>query len=181
MQTVTRIISVGCTMVVSALTLAGCGADTNSTPSSLLVTNPTARTADIYLVAGYNRNNLWDNFNGYANGNLSVSVPLGYKVALHITNDGGVPYDVGVYTTDQRLAFPGAGTSLQGYVQNPSAGIMPGSSATYSFVANQVGDYRLADLLYQFPAHQEARLPIGMWGEFHVTAAGSPHVTTTTE
>lgn len=180
MHTVTRIFSIGCTTVVSALALAGCGADTNSTPSSLLVTNPTSRTADIYLIAGYNRNNLWDNFNGYANGNLNVNVPVGYRVALHVTNDGGVPYDVGVYTKDQQLAFPGAGNSLQDYVQNPSAGIMPGSSATYVFVANRVGDYRLADLLYQYSAHQQAHLPLGMWGEFHVTATGSPQVTTAT-
>lgn len=176
---VRRIILSGGILALPTVLMTGCGTVTNSTPSSLMVTNPTARTADIYLITGYNRNNLWNNFNGYANGKLSVTVPVGYKVALHVTNDGGVPYDVGVYTKDQQLAFSGAGNSLSDYVQNPSAGIMPGSSVTYSFVANRIGDYQLADLLYLFPSHQPTRLPIGMWGEFHVTSTGTPHVTTT--
>lgn len=165
--------------VISAGVLTGCGEVVNSAPSSLLVTNTASRTADIYLIAGYNRNNVWDNFNGYANGNLNVSVPLGYRVTLHVTNDGGVPYDIGVYTNHQQLAFPGAGNSLADYAQNPSAGIMPGSSVTYAFVANRVGDYQLADLLYQFPDHHPSHLPLGMWGAFHVTPSGTPHVTST--
>ena len=166
-------------MTVFSIPLIGCGTVVNSAPSSLLVSNTASSTADIYLIAGYNRNNLWDNFNGYANGGLDVSVPVGYRVVLHVTNDGGVPYDVGVYTQDQQLAFPGAGHSLNDYRTNPSAGIMPGSSTTYTFVANRVGDYRIADLLYQFPEHHPSHLPLGMWGKLHVTPTGTPHVKTT--
>lgn len=168
------------TLILSTTFLAtGCGKVANSAPSSLLVAHPENRTADIYLIAGYNRNNLWENVNGYSNGNLSISVPVGYKVALHITNDGGVPYDIGVYTKDQKLAFTGAGSSMTDYRQNPTGGIMPGSSVTYSFVANRVGDYRLADLLYEFPNRQPSHLPLGMWAEFHVTQSGSPQVANT--
>lgn len=165
--------------VIATTVLTGCDEVANSAPSSLMVTNTASRTADLYLIAGYNRNNVWDNFNGYANGNLNISVPVGYRVALHVTNDGGVPYDVGVYTEDQQLAFHGAGNSMADYVQNPSAGIMPGSSVTYAFVANHVGDYLLADLLYQFPGHHPSHLPLGMWGTFHVTPSGTPHVAST--
>ncbi len=159
--------------------MTGCGRVVNSAPSSLMVTHPSARAADIYLNAGYNRNNLWENVNGYMNGNLSISVPVGYRVTLHVTNDGGVPYDIGVYTQDQQLAFPGSGNSLQDYLLNPSSGILPGSSATYSFVATRVGDYQLADLMYQFPNRRPSHLALGMWAQFHVTKAGRPIITTT--
>ena len=174
-----QLMSILWTTVIAASVLTGCGDIPNSAPSSMMITNTIAHTADIYLIAGYNRNNVWDNFNGYANGSLNFSVPVGYQVALHVTNDGGVPYDVGVYTSDQQLAFRGAGNSLEDYTQNPSAGIMPGSSTTYKFVANRVGDYLLADLLYQFPGHHPSHLPLGMWGQFHVTQSGSPHVSST--
>lgn len=166
-------------VLATGLLMTGCGRVVNSSPSSLMVANPGARTADLYLIAGYNRNNLWENLNGYANGNLRVNIPLGYKVTLHVTNDGGVPYDVGVYAADQTPAFIGSGNSMQDYLLNPTAGIMPGTSATYSFVATRVGDYQLADLLYQFPNRNKSHLPVGMWARFHVMEAGAPSVTTT--
>lgn len=166
-------------IAISTFTVTACDDVVKSSPSSLLVTNTAARTADIYLIAGYNRSNLWENFNGYSNGHLTISVPVGYHVRLHITNDGGIPYDVGIYTMNQQLAFPGAGNSLEDYLNNPAAGIMPGSSAIYSFVANRTGEFRLADYLYRFPEHHPSHLPLGMWGVFRVTPTGVPQATST--
>ncbi len=162
---------------LAAMLIVGCGPhQENSAPSSLLVDVAAAKTAYIYLTAGYNSNNLDANFDGYANGRLVITVPVGYRVVLNVTNDGGIPHDAGVYTVQNQLAFAGAGDSTTALEHNPSAGIMPGQSATFRFVADRIGSYRLADLLYSFPAHGRMHDSLGMWAAFRVARTGSPRV-----
>ena len=49
---------------------------------------------------------------------LNASVTIDW---LH----GGIPYDLGVYTADNRVAFPGARHSEQWLDMNPMAGVLP--------------------------------------------------------
>jgi hypothetical protein len=60
-------------------------------------------------------------------------------------------------------AFKGAS------VPNPTYGLQPGQSATFSFVASRTGSFRLACLV---PGHEEAR----MWDVLEVTRGGKPSI-----
>lgn len=161
---------------LASLAIGGCGSIPAADPSGLLSVNAAAQTADLYLDAGYNTANQWNNFDGYAHGRMVVTIPVGYTVRLHVTNDGGIPYAIGVYNANDELAFKGAGNTVQELAFNPSLGILPGDSATYTFTANQVGTYRFANYLYHFPAHNPANVSLGMWDTLRVVSTGNPNV-----
>lgn len=142
----------------------------------MLSANAVTRTVDLYMTAGYNSSNMWNNFDGYAHGKMLITIPLGYRVRLHFTNDGGIPYAVGVYDDNYHVAFQGAGNSIQDFDFNPTLGIVPGDSATYTFTANQTGTFHIANYLYRFPSHNPNNVPLGMWDTLRVVSSGSPNV-----
>lgn len=146
-------------------------------PVAMLSSDPSARTATLIVDAGYNSTNDWANFNGYANGQMTVTIPLGYQVHIEFTNDAGIPYDLGVYTASGQLAFPGAGNSVQELADNASAGVLPGESETLSFSASSLGHFRMESLLYRFPNNTPSRTAMGMWAAFNVVPSGNPEVT----
>lgn len=152
--------------------------ETPSNPaiSSFLETDVRSHTVNMFFNLGHEDENLSANFSGYANGHLLISVPIGYKVILHVTNDGGVPYGAGVYTADQQVAFSGSGKTIAYLENNPSAGIMPGSSQKITFTTTHTGQYRLESLLYRFPIHRPSHPTLGMWVHFNVVASGQPNV-----
>ncbi len=162
--------------MTSALLLTGCDAQIQSNPSSLMVTDAATQTVNLFLSMARHSENLSANFNGYANGQLVITVPVGYTVALHVTNDGGIPYDIGVYDAAQHVAFAGSALSISDLENNPTAGIMPGNSQTLRFVANRVGNFRLENMLYRYPTHAPTHEPLGMWAQFRVVSSGVPSV-----
>ncbi len=166
--------ALGSAGIGTVLCATGCSHIPAAAPVNILEANPATKTAQLFITAGYNSNNLWSNFDGYANGRLVVTIPVGYHVVLHFTNDGGIPYDLGVYTADNRVAFPGAGHSEQWLDMNPMAGVLPGDSQTYTFTASTAGTYRIASLLYRFPAHRPTHVALGMWDTLRVVKGGAP-------
>ncbi|PWI57820.1 sulfocyanin-like copper-binding protein [Sulfoacidibacillus thermotolerans] len=159
-----------------SLVATACSYTPAADPASVLSANSVTRTVDLYLTAGYNSNNMWNNYDGYAHGKMIVTVPLGYRVRLHFTNDGGIPYSVGIYDANQRVAFKGAGNSIADYDFNPTLGIVPGDSATYSFTASQIGTFYIANYLYRFPSHQPTNVALGMWDTLRIVPSGNPNV-----
>lgn len=141
---------------------------------SILETNVIAHTVNVFLSIGHQSANLDANFNGYANGHLVISIPVGYKVILHVVNDGGIPYGAGVYTDSQGVAFSGSATAIADLENNPNAGIMPGDAQKLIFTVNQIGEYRLESLLYRFPTHHPTHVSLGMWARFKVVSSGIP-------
>lgn len=162
--------------ITGALLLTGCDERIQSNPSSLLVTDAATHTVNLFLTMARHNENLSANFNGYANGHLVFTIPVGYTVAIHVTNDGGIPYGVGVYDAAQHVAFAGSALSIPALENNPTAGIMPGDSQTLRFVANRVGNFRLENMLYRYPAHSPTHEPLGMWAQFRVVSSGTPQV-----
>lgn len=159
-----------------SLLATSCSSTPAADPSSVLSANTMTRTADLYMTAGYNSNNLWANYDGYAHGKMMITIPLGYRIRLHFTNDGGVPYAIGVYDAYNHVAFKGAGNSISEFDFNPTLGIVPGDSVTYTFTANQTGTYHLASYLYRFPTHNPNNVSLGMWDTLRVVSGGSPNV-----
>lgn len=132
-----------------------------------------AKTVTLEIVAGKtDALNNW-NFNGYVQGNATITVPEGYSVNLTFTNnDPNMVHSIGV--TELMEAFPamfdspapvfeGAISSNPTDMTNATA---TGKSEALTFKASKAGNYALVCLI---PAHAIT----GMWIKFNVSADGS--------
>ena len=122
------------------------------------------KTATLTLEAGLNKLNNSMNFDGYSQGAMDVTVPVGWTVVVNFSNVDTVNHSAAVVPpSGTNIVFPGA------TLPNPTVGLAPGSQATFSFVAAAAGDYRIACLL---PGHEA----LGMWETFDVAAGGLPAI-----
>lgn len=162
---------------MSAL-LFGCGTQSNTNLTSKFMTvDPQNKSVTIQVIGGYTAADNWRNFNGYSNGGMTITVPVGYKVTLDYSNDAGIPSDVGVFTQNRHLAFPGAGDSIQDIFLNAGAGVMPGDSTKVTFTASQTGHFQIANYLDRFPQTGSGLIDyqsVDMWDNFDVVPSGSP-------
>ena len=139
------------------------------TPTSVTVDqwlsyDPAARSATLKLVAGYKGVNRGLSYDGYSNGQLAVSVPVGWTVVVDFSNAATINHSAAVVTpTGTTPVFPGASSP------DPTVGLNPGGRLTFSFVASAVGSFRIACLV---PGHEG----LGMWASFTVTAGGVPTI-----
>lgn len=137
-----------------------------------------ARTVSADVEAGKTPDNNHWNFNGYYNGNATITVPVGYKVRIQFTNhDPAVPHSIGVDSrtgdfpptfTNPQPVFRGA---ISSNPTDPTKATAPGKSETISFTADKPGRYSL--VCYQ-PGHAAA----GMWVHFVVSQEGQAGVST---
>jgi sulfocyanin len=102
----------------------------------------TARTVEFELVAGKTPTNGTFNFNGYARGAMTLSVPAGWRVVIHYKNNSALRHSLSVvaYTgTQPEKAEPPvfAGASTRDLVD----GIGVGREETITFVAGKAGKY----------------------------------------
>lgn len=137
-----------------------------------------AKTVHLAVVAGKTTaNNSW-NFNGYARGEATVVVPLGYTVELTFSNqDKAMAHSLAVLPaaeaypavfTDPALAFSGAATS---HPTDMMKATQPGGKETIRFVADAAGDYAMLCLV---PGHAT----VGMWIGLRVADGAAPTVLT---
>jgi sulfocyanin len=135
-----------------------------------LTWNTTSHTATLTLIAGLTNAVSGFNFNGYGNGQMVITIPVGYHVTVDFSNQGLLPHSAEVTPSADKnlpsnfpLAFSGAASI------NPASGIVKGQTSNFSFVANKAGTYAL---VCGVPGHAAA----GMWEVFKVTAGGQPSV-----
>lgn len=144
-------------------------------PGAILSVDELSHTVRLYLAGGATSAADGFNFDGYANGKLVVSVPVGWTVIVECKNDSTVithscavvpdtPISPTVGQRSNDLAFAGATTP------DPVEGLPCGKSAGFSFVASKVGRYRIACLVIGHEAD-------GMWDWLTITAGGAPKVT----
>ncbi|MHB8471090.1 MAG: sulfocyanin-like copper-binding protein [Gaiellaceae bacterium] len=151
-------------MLVAALAAAAIGGKPD--PRQFLRVDVAHRLATLTLVAGYDGANNGFNFDGYGRGELLVTVPVRWRVRILCSNRSGLRNSCVVvrHAMTATPAFRGASTP------NPTVGMPHGAAASFTFVAAQVGTYRLASLV---PGQEEARL----WDVLEVVRAGRPHAT----
>jgi len=161
-------------LILAATGLSACSSSGSAfAPFAILLANTRVRTVQLTLDASATDANGGFNFDGYSNGALSVSVPVGWTVQVSCNNDSAtlshscaIVDDRPIFALSPPIAFPGAS------IPDPSGGGLPlGGSESFTFVASRVGRYRMTCLV---PGHEVA----GMWDWFVVTAGGRPWVTT---
>ncbi|HEU4587465.1 MAG TPA: sulfocyanin-like copper-binding protein [Gemmatimonadales bacterium] len=134
-----------------------------------------AKTVAMDVQAGKTPDNNHWNFNGYANGNATITVPAGYAVTINFKNDDpAVAHSIGIdsrtgnfeATLTPQPAFPNA---VSPDPTNPGGGTGPGKSAKVTFTAAKPGQYTMVCYM---PGHAAA----GMWTHFTVSSDGSAGV-----
>lgn len=144
-------------------------ASPSSTPASVtldqwLSYDSANKTATLKLVAGYQGVNHGLSYDGEANGKLQVSVPVGWRVVVNFSNAASINHSAAVVTpTGSSPVFSGASSP------DPTVGLAPGGSVSFSFVAATAGSYRIACLV---PGHEG----LGMWATFDVPSSGVPSI-----
>lgn len=123
----------------------------------------TAKTVELSLIAGKTPANGSFNFNGYAKGALTVTVPVGWRVVIHYSNAGAlrhslvvIPYAGTQPDSAPPPVFPGAST------KDLVDGIGAGKQETVTFVAGKPGTY---EFLCGVLGHAQA----GMWDRLVVS------------
>lgn len=137
-----------------------------------------SQTVTLNLVAGSTTdNNSW-NFNGFYNGNATVTVPEGYTVNVNFSNsDANMAHSVGVdertgnFPPNMADPTPVFAGGISADPTSLTSATMPGESESFSFVADAAGEYTLVCYI---PGHAVT----GMWIHFNVSADGSSGVTT---
>ena len=115
------------------------------------------KTVELALVAGKTDANGTFNFNGYAKGALTLTIPVGWRVLMHYKNESGLRHSLDVisYTGTQPdkappPAFTGAST------RDLTDGIGAGHEEPVTFVASRAGRF---EFLCGVLGHAQA----GMW------------------
>ncbi len=105
------------------------------------------------------------NFDGFSNGQMTVTVPQGWSVTVQCNNKSTVPHSCAIVqnTSSTSPAFSGAETS------DPTSGLQPNTSGSFTFTAGATGQYLIGCLV---PGHMSA----GMWDHFDVVSGGSPSI-----
>ena len=134
-------------------------------PRQFLRVDARHKIVSVTLIAGYDSSNNGFNFDGYGRGELTVTVPLRWRVRVTCTNDGALRHSCAVVQGAMTAvpAFPHAS------VPDAVLGLRHGESATFSFVPTRLGPFRLACLV---PGHEEAR----MWDVLEVVRGGKPSI-----
>jgi Sulfocyanin (SoxE) domain len=142
-------------------------ASNHASAKKFLSVNAGSKTATLKVIGEYNSSNNGYNFDGFSSGKMIVTIPLGWTVKVKCSDAATAAVNHSCVITKglnaTKPAFTGAG------VKNPTAGLTPGSSATFSFVANKTGTYRINCLV---PGHAVA----GSWDYLKVVAGGSPSI-----
>ncbi len=134
-------------------------------PRQFLRVDAGRRTVSVTLVAGYDSSNNGFNFDGYGRGELTVTVPLRWRVRVTCRNAAAMRHSCAVVDGPMTTVPAFAHASSP----QPVLGLRHGETATFSFVATKLGPFRLACLV---PGHEEAR----MWDVLEVVRGGAPSI-----
>ncbi|HEY3586698.1 MAG TPA: sulfocyanin-like copper-binding protein [Myxococcaceae bacterium] len=141
----------------------GSGSGNPPNLSDYIRSDAAAQSVVITLIAGYPAGDYQFNYNGYANGVLVVTVPVGWRATVQCENRGTVPNSCSV-VAGRRDAAP---VRPDWSTPDPARGLDPGQSSSFEFDPTQPGSYRVASLV---DGHQAS----GMWADLEVPAGGQP-------
>lgn len=136
------------------------------TPDWLTVDNEN-RKVGLYIVAALTTNNSGWNFNGYANGDLTITVPLDWLVEIRFTSrDGNFPHSLGIIEIEDEIPVSGDQAKValpRAFSLQFSRGFFGPQEDKFDFKANRIGRFLL---FCGVPVHAKG----GMWGYFVVSA-----------
>lgn len=160
------------TALLAGAAAAGCGGSAGAlAPSRILRAHRGLHRISLLLVAGEDSAFGGFNFDGYGAGQMTVVVPLGWRVDVTCKNaSNALTHSCAVVRGGARATR--AGPVVFGAASPDRHGGLPiHSSATFSFLAARAGRYRIADLV---TAHEAD----GDWDWLLVRRGATPAVRT---
>jgi len=152
--------------VCSCDPLTGTGSGTPPDPKQYLKVDAQSKTAIVTLIAGYPATDYQFNYDGYGNGSLVLTVPVGWQVTVQCANHSTVPNSCAVVASKRDTQPAQAGWTTP----DPTRGLDPGQSASFAFTPQATGTYRIASLV---PGSEAS----GMWLDLEVVPSGTPTLT----
>lgn len=143
----------------------GTGSGTPPDPKGFIRVAEVTQTAVVTLIAGHPATDNQFNYDGYSDGALVLTVPVGWQLTIQCENHGTVPNSCAVVGDGKATAAVHADWSTP----NPQRGLDPGQSASFAFNP-AAGSYRIASLV----GGNEAS---GMWADLEVKEGGVPTLT----
>jgi len=134
--------------------------------SSWLHADTVTRTATFQLVAGLTGVNGALNFNGFRDGGLTLTVPLGWTVLLHFRNhDGMLPHSAEIIADTHPLPVgPVAPAFARAFTLRLDQGLVSEQTDDLRFIADRGGSYLI---FCGVPGHGAA----GMWVRLAVSGS----------
>ncbi len=132
-----------------------------------------AHSLDLTIVAGKDAAAGGFDFNGYQNGAMTITVPVGWRVVVHFANVNDLPHSVAVLASGaNKQPAPPATPAFSGATTKAlAAGLPKGAKQTFTFEASKAGTY---EFVCGVPGHAVA----GMWDRLVVSpTAAAPSVT----
>ena len=135
-----------------------------------------AKAIHMTITAGLtDAKNYW-NFNGGHDGNMTITVPEGYRVTIDLVNkDPAMAHSLGISTVTSDFGVVEPTPAFEGAITGGAASLteatLPGESETITFTAGPAGSYSMVCFV---PGHAAA----GMWIRFNVSADGTKGVQT---
>jgi len=144
----------------------GTGTGTPPDPKQFIHVDAASQTAVVTLIAGHTAGPYQWNYNGYGQGALTLTVPVGWQVTVQCENRGTVNNSCAV-VSDAHATSP---VDPSWTTPSPQTGLDPGSSATFVFSPTRTGSYRIASLV-------DGNEASGMWADLEVVSGGVPTLT----
>ena len=120
------------------------------------------KAVNLTVIAAYNAVNYGMNFNGFSKGNAIYKIPTGWTVNVKFENRSPVPHSLVVVEEDSATKLQVGKPYFKG-ATTPNATLATAPKrASFSFVADEAGDYAFA---CAFPAHSAN----GQWIKFEVS------------
>ncbi len=134
--------------------------------SSWLQADTVTKTASFQLVAGLTGLNGALNFNGFRDGGLTLTVPLGWSVVMHFRNhDGMLPHSAEVIPDTHPLPTgPVAPAFARAFTLRLEQGLVSEQTDDLRFIADKGGSYLI---FCGVPGHGAA----GMWVRLAVSGS----------
>jgi sulfocyanin len=130
------------------------------------------QTVELTLIAGKTSVNGSFNFNGFSHGQMTLTVPTGWRVVVHYQNFTPLrhSFDVIPYTGKQPDAPPPPPVFKGATTQDPVSGVGVGKEETITFMADKAGKY-------EYLCGVAGHAPAGMWNYLVVSStAKAPSV-----
>lgn len=125
------------------------------------------KVVTLKLIGSMNHANGTMNFNGYGNGELTVTVPLGWTVKVEFSNGGfgALPHSVAVIDAKKRPKLQGGEPAFpEATTVKLVQGLVPGETDSFEFVADKPGRFLL---WCGVPSHGAN----GMWNHLVISKA----------
>ena len=123
----------------------GAGAATAPAAPAWMKVDAATKTVSFQIKMAENGNNGTFNFNGYGRGGMTITVPVGWNVKMHVVNigQGAIPHSLEIVPVTEVVPIQGVDPPAFGGAETIDLvqGLAPGGSDDADFLADKVGKY----------------------------------------